>query len=155
MTDSQLNRRDHDRVVDFIARNRFPFPEQTDWPPDYQTIVNVPEQKFPIHGRDNPVYPDIVVVDGNGQVRETGDVAIEVRPARMPRWEMISQLTPKIGDSDVSHFFVYVPDEIAEQAHNSLQKYRISYAGLRSFRIVDGKVIITPVDTPGHDKDHR
>lgn len=155
MTASNLTQSDHDRVVAYIAKNRFPFPDQTDWPSDYRTIVNVPEQKFPMHYRENPVFPDIVVVDGKGQVRETGDVELEILPTRMPRWQMISLLTPKIGDSDVSHFFVYVPEEIAEQAHDSLQKYRISYAGLRSFRIEDGQVVITPVDTPGHEKDHR
>lgn len=155
MSNSGLTKHDHDRVVEFIARNRFPFPDQTDWPRDYRTLVNVPENKHPIHYRENAIFPDIVVVDGQGNVRETGDVELEILPTRMPRLQMISLMTPKIEDTDIRHFFLYVPDEVAEQALESLRKYRVSYAGLRSFRVEEGDIIITPVDTPGHSKDHR
>ena len=63
------------RVTRWIAANRFPFPDQTDWPAAYVTITN---ESGPIRGvavGDGMSFPDIVIVDGISQdIAEIGEV---------------------------------------------------------------------------------
>src|ERR1700679_3531203 len=77
----------HDAEVNYIAKTRFPFPGQKTWAPDYRTLTNVPAPKngFQISGGDD--FPDIVILDGTGRVREIGEVEMNVsniarRPSR-------------------------------------------------------------------------
>lgn len=146
---------EHERVVKYIAENRFPFPDQTDWPEGYRTLTNVPEKQFEIQHDQGMVTPDIVIVDSQNSVRESAEVADVIDATIAERWSTISSLTPIIPEKDVRHFFVYVPESIADEALQILKSRGISYAGLRSYRIEGDEVAITPVDTPGHDKDHR
>ena len=54
------------------------------------------------------------------------------------------------------HFFLYVPEDVAERAVKFVADYRISLAGLRSFAVdEDGTIHIRPLETKGHAKDHR
>jgi len=146
----------HDRVVRHVAQTRFPFADQTDWPPDYRTIVNVGNPQVGARLGLHTHYPDIVVVDGAGQIREVAEVEMEVKPQIAPRLSVSCQAAPEIPGAGVRHFFLYVPAEQREAALEFARNYRISYAGLRTFEVAaDGTITIEPVDTPGHAKDHR
>lgn len=146
----------HDRVVKHIAKTRFPFEDQTDWPPDYRTIVNVGNPQVGMRSGRHTHYPDIVVVDGQGRAREVAEVEMEIKPQIAPRLSIASRGAPEIPGTGVRHFFLYVPAEQREAALEFVRNYRISYAGLRTFEVgPDGTISIEPVDTPGHAKDHR
>lgn len=146
----------HDRVARYVAETRFPFPDQTDWPEDYQTVVNAGNQQVAVKVREHMHYPDIVVLDGQGVAREIGEVEMQLRPEFVPRLTIASMAAPMIPETDVRHFFLYVPAEHAEHAAEFVESYRLSLAGLRTFEIDDDDVIhIRPVETRGHAKDHR
>ncbi len=146
----------HDRVARFIAETRFPFPDQTDWPAGYHTIVNAGNPQAAAQFGTHRYYPDILVVNESGAAREVGEVEMTIRPEIVPRITMASRTAPPIADTGVRHFFLYVPVEERDRALQFVKDYRISYAGLRTFEIAeDGTIRIDPVDTPGHEKDHR
>ena len=156
MSMNQAEQHIHDRVARHIAETRFPFPDQTDWPEDYQTIVNAGNPQAATRFRGHEHSPDILVVDGNGIPREIGEVEMTIRPEIVPRLTISSMSAPMIPQSDVRHFFLYVPVDLAERALQFVTSYRISIAGLRTFDIDEHDVIhIYPVETKGHDKDHR
>ncbi len=146
----------HDRVAHYIAETRFPFPDQTDWPEGYQTIVNAGNPRAAVTFRGRQHAPDIVVIDARQIPREIGEVEMDVRPEMVPRITTSSMAAPMIPESGVRHFFLYVPAEYEEAALQFVKNYRISLAGLRTFAIDDdGAIHIHPVETPGHAKDHR
>src|SRR6476646_5574570 len=99
----------HDRVVEFIARTRFPFAGQTTWPADYVTLTNVPVRRRGIASAAGEFFPDIVIVDGTGRVREVGEVELA------PSAEAVRQLraSSESADADtptgVRHFSRHVP----------------------------------------------
>jgi len=99
---------DHDRAVRFIAASRFPFPGQTDWPPDNLTLTNETERKKGIAGPDGTHYPDIVIVSKAGQIREVAEIETEVSPARARIWAASSAASDNGTKTGVKHFFVYV-----------------------------------------------
>jgi len=68
----------HDAVVNYIAKTRFPFPGQKTWAPDYRTLTNVPARKHGIQISGGEHFPDIVILDGTGRVREIGEVEMNV-----------------------------------------------------------------------------
>jgi hypothetical protein len=146
----------HDEVARFIGERRFPFPDQTDWPAGYRTIVNAGDRQAGAKLGNHVHYPDILVVDGRGAAREVGEVEMEIRPEIAPRLTLASRIPPVIPETGVRHFFLYVPVEEGQRALEFLRIYRISYAGLRTFEIdAEGRIHINAVDTPGHAKDHR
>ena len=146
----------HDRVAAHVAATRFPFPGQVDWPADYRTVVNVPEPSAAIPGPDGPLYPDIVILDGSGRVREVGEVETEVDPRRVERWRAGSLAADDRTETGVRHFFLYVPEGAEAAARELLDGNAVSSAGLRAYRVAsDGGVAILPVVTPGGPKDHR
>lgn len=156
MSMSDTDRAIHDRVAHFIAETRFPFADQTDWPEGYQTVVNAGNPRAAVRFRDHEHAPDIVVIDERQIPREIGEVEMDIRPEIVPRLTISSMAAPLIPETDVRHFFLYVPLEFEEQALEFVKNYRISLAGLRTFEIDDDDVIhIRPVETKGHAKDHR
>ena len=52
-------------------------------------------------------------------------------------------------------FFLYVPEGYEEEAQNLLEDNEIEYAGLRTWAVKKGRLIITPITTPDEKKDHR
>jgi hypothetical protein len=146
----------HDTAVRWIAANRFPFPGQTTWKPDNVTITNETEQRRGIPTPDGTHYPDIVIVGGDGEIRETAEVEVDVRPEYARYWKQSSEASDNETEGRVKHFFVYVPEGLEDEARLVLGEHQISFAGLRTYRVDDdGAVTVTPIVTPGNREDHR
>lgn len=146
----------HDVVVNFIARTRFPFPGQTTWPDGYVTQTNVPERKRSIQTPSGEYFPDIVISDKPGRVREIGEVEMTVDSSRLPYLQACSEITDNDTPTHVKHFFVYVPAGMEEQAQALLEKNAISYAGVRGFTLSpNNSVKIVPFVTKGDPYDHQ
>ena len=148
-------RADHDRVVRFVAKHRFPFPGQTDWPADNVTLTNETTRQRGIDTPEGVHYPDIVVVARGGTLREVAEVETELSPDTAKIWAWGSAAADTKTKTGVRHFFVYVPEGQGEAARRLLERHAISHAGLRTWRIdADGQIHIVPVVTTGDAKDH-
>lgn len=146
----------HDRVVEFIARTRFPFAGQTRWPADYVTLTNVPVRQRSIAGVQGEFFPDIVIVDGTGRVREIGEVEQTLSADAVPQLRAGSESADADTPTGVRHFFLYVPSGMEQPAQTLLDDNAISYAGVRGFTIsADGTVTIVPFVTKGDPYDHQ
>lgn len=146
----------HDLVVNTIARTRFPFPGQTTWPADYVTLTNVPERRRSIRTPSGEHYPDIVISDGTGRIRELGEVEMNVDSSSLHYLKAGSEIADDDTPTRVKHFFVYVPAGMEEKAQALLEDNGISYAGVRGFTIdADGAVRIVPFVTKGDPYDHQ
>ena len=146
----------HDQLVTYIAKTRFPFPRQTTWPADYVTLTNVPDRKRAISTPIGEHYPDIVITDGTGRIREIGEVEMTLDPTRIPYLLAGSQTADDDTSAKVRHFFLYVPAGLEEDARSLLDAHGISYAGVRGFTLnEDGTARIVPFVTPGDEYDHQ
>ncbi len=146
----------HDRAVREIAENRFPFPGQQDWPGDHVTLTNQSAQRRGVPGPHGTEYPDIVIIDGKGEIREIGEVETSADAAMVERWARASAACDHTTTSGVQHFFVYVPPGSEQEAIRLLDVHGVSYAGVRTWTVADdGSVEINPIVTPGDPKDHR
>lgn len=146
----------HDRVVNFIARTRFPFPGQTTWPDGYVTQTNSPKRQRSIPTPAGEHYPDIVITDHTGRVRELGEVEMTVDEASVAYWKAGSDLADNDTPTRVKHFFLYVPRGRESQAQALLEAHGVSYAGVRGFVIgEDDTIAIAPFVTKGDPYDHQ
>ena len=145
----------HDLVVKTIAATRFPFPDQTTWPAGYVTNVNAGNPQIAIDTPAGKHYPDIVITDATGRIREMGEVEMAISEAALPYMTAGSALTDNDTPTKVKHFFVYVPAGQEEKAKTLLEGANISYAGVRGFTVEDGKVGIVPFATAGDSYDHQ
>ncbi len=146
----------HDLVVNYIAKTRFPFPKQTTWAADYQTLTNVPERKKAIATPSGEHYPDIVILDGTGRVREIGEIEMSVDETAIPYLKAGSETADSDTPTGVRHFFLYVPAGQEGAAQALLEANGISYAGVRGFDVkADGTVRIVPFVTRGDPYDHQ
>lgn len=145
----------HRRVVRWIAANRFPFPGQTNWPNDYITLTNEASHTRSIITADGEAYPEIVIIDRSGAVREGGVVETEVTDDMGARWASYSRAFDNNTATGVRHFFVYVPEGLEERAQALLEAHAVSFAGLRAYTVDGDDVRVTPILTPGDSQDHR
>jgi hypothetical protein len=143
------------RVIRIIAATRFPFVDQEDWGEGYVTIVNDEVKRRGIDTDEAPVYPSIVICRPDGRIQELADVALakEVSPASVARWKILSNAA-KIGEKE-KKFFLYVPPKSEEKAQKLLESNKISYAGLRVYKINDRILSVTPITTPDQEYDHH
>jgi len=143
------------RVIRIIAATRFPFVDQEDWPDDYVTITNESENRRGIEAPWGAVYPGVVILDGDGRIREVGEVETmeTVTATQVPRWRLLSERTGM--GRRTKKFFLYVPEGKEAEAERLLEENRISYAGLRTWAIKDGSLVVMPIKTPDGPKDHR
>ena len=145
-----------DRVVRIIAATRFPFVDQTDWGEDYITITNDGGKRIRgVMGPDGPIYPSIVITRANTEIQEIGEVETEdtVTEARVPEWRLMSEAAGM--GRRTRKFFLYVPEGKEGTAERLLEDSSVEYAGLRTWAVRDGGLVVTPVKTPDDPKDHR
>jgi hypothetical protein len=145
------------RVTRIIATTRFPFIDQDDWDLTWQVYTNdyLEKQLIIEVDEDTSYTPSIVSTFGNGDLRVICEVETEetVNEEQVPRWSKLSELagiTYKL-----KKFFLYVPEGKEESAQRLLEDNDIEYAGLRTWAVSDGKLVITPITTPDEEKDHR
>jgi hypothetical protein len=151
-----MNQNTHDLVVDIIARTRFPFPGQPHWPADYVTLTNVPRRRRSIEVAGTEHFPDIVIVDATGRIREIGEVELRLDATSLPYLTAGSLIADDDTAAKVRHFFLYVPAGTEAAAQRLLDDNAISYAGVRGFTVsADGRVGIVPFATPGDEYDHQ
>lgn len=145
-----------DRVIRIIAATRFPFVDQTDWGEGYVTITNEGGKGVRgIMGPGGPVYPSIVITKANTDIQEIGEVETEdtVNGAQVPKWKLLSEAAGK--GRRTRKFFLYVPEGKEGAAERLLEENGVEYAGLRTWAVRDGGLVVTPVKTPDDLKDHR
>ncbi|MGR3781416.1 MAG: hypothetical protein ACU0DT_09180 [Albimonas sp.] len=149
----------HDRAVRFIAANRFPFPDQPhpSWPLHYRTWVNSgTHPRIAIEVDGAPHHPDIVIVDGDGRLREIAEVETDLTPDMIPRWRAASLAADDTTETGDRHLLIYVPQGREAEAQAMLEGAGISYHALRGIRVEeDGTVHVLPHLTLGNTKDHR
>lgn len=146
----------HDAVVNYIARTRFPFPGQKTWASDYRTLTNAPARKHGIQTPTGELFPDIVILDGTGRVRELGEVEMNVSDVSAATLKAASEIADTDTPTKVRHFFLYVPVGQEAAAQTLLETNGVSYAGLRGFQANgDGQIRIIPFVTPGNSYDHQ
>ena len=154
--ETSMSKDTHDLVVNYIAKYRFPFPGQTTWPDGYVTTTNAPDRKAAIQTPAGEHYPDIVITDRTGRVRELGEVEMNIGPEALPYLKAGSELTDNDTPTHVKHFFVYVPAGQEDVAQKLLEDNGISYAGVRGFTVnADGTVKVVPSVTKGDQYDHQ
>lgn len=144
------------RVVRIIAATRYPFIDQADWIESNTVIANVGSNKiWSIDTPDGAVYPSIVVLQADGSVREFGQVEMEgdVTETRVPLWRLLSEETGM--GVRVKKFFLYVPEGEESMAEKLLEDNGVEYAGLRTWVVREGNLIVKPYKTIDEVKDHR
>lgn len=146
---------DEQRVIDFVAAHRFPFPGQTDWPAGYRTLVNGRHRTVSIPGPDGPHWPDIVILDEGGRPVRFGEVETILDAAAVARWALCSRAADRLNETGVRNLFVYVPEGAGAEALSLLDAHGISFAGLRDYRIDGEHVRIRPIVTRGDRYDHQ
>ena len=111
-----MTREQHDAVVTHIAKTRFPFHDQKDWPADYVTLTNVgrPTRSIPYEGREH--FPDIVIVNTKGEIREIGEVEEELDETKAAIWKTCSAAADNLTETGNRHFFLYVPSGREDEA---------------------------------------
>ena len=145
----------NNRIIRIIAATRFPFVDQTDWGEGYLTIVNDEQKRKGIEGSDGIIYPSIVITRSDGNVQEIGEVEMEdsVTENQVPKWKLMSEKTGM--GRHKKKFFLYVPEGKEKMAEKLLEDNQIDYAGLRTWAIRNGNLVVTPIKTPDDPKDHR
>jgi hypothetical protein len=150
-----MTKTEHDQAVRFIANNRFPFPDQTDWPVGYVTLTNESKRNRSIESPKGPHWPDIVILNERGEACRLGEVEITVDDEAIGRWALCSAAADTMNETGVRNLFVYVPKGLGEAALTALESHAISFAGLREYVVERGEVTVMPLVTRGDRYDHR
>ena len=143
------------RIARIISVTRFPFVDQENWPKDVRTIVNDENKRFGIKWRDDIDYPNIVVLNGDGSIREFGIVesADTISDSSIERWRMLSECAP-IGRK-YKKLFLYVPSSYEEKTLKLLETNEIDYDGIRVWSIYNGNLRIIPFKTRNDEYNHQ
>jgi hypothetical protein len=143
------------RVARIIAVTRFPFVDQENWPMDARTIVNDETKRFGVKGEGGVEYPSIVVLNGDGSIREFGTVesAESIAEDSVARWRMLSGCAPR--GRRYKKLFLYVPEGFEEKTLRLLEENDVEYDGIRGYSVLDGALRITPYKTLNDEYDHK
>ena len=144
------------RVGRIIAATRFPFIDQEDWDMAWGVYTNDHlEEQLIMEVGDERFTPAIVSTFENGDLRVICEVESEetVDEAQLPKWRALSKLAGVTYK--LKKFFLYVPEGKESDAQRLLEDNSIEYAGLRTWAVRDGSLVIKPVTTPDEEKDHR
>jgi hypothetical protein len=138
----------HDVVAQYVANTRFPWPDQNTnpevtekygiWPHDYVTIVNVRSKQKAVQFGTQIGYPDIVIVNAKGEVREIGEIEPEdsFSPAIIDKWKGYAAAAT-IGPKGYPKFFIYVPASELKATESIIEENKFKFAGLRTYEISD------------------
>ncbi len=142
------------RIARIIAATRFPFVDQDTWPSGQQTIVNDEIKRYAISTDLGVLYPNIVIANPDGTIREIGVVESreDISEDSVPRWKSLSKAAP-IG-REFKKLFLYVPDGTEEKTKKLLEEYGINYDGIRSYNVTKQTLKITPHVTRNDEYDH-
>jgi hypothetical protein len=143
------------RVARIISVTRFPFVDQENWPEDARTIVNDETKRFGVKWEGGVEYPSIVVLNGDGNIREFGSVehAESITEDSVARWRMLSEWAPR--GRRYKKLFLYVPQGYEEKTLKLLEANDVEYDGIRGYSIIDGSLRITPFKTQNDEYDHQ
>ncbi|MBT3284831.1 hypothetical protein HN807_11990 [Candidatus Bathyarchaeota archaeon] len=144
------------RVGRAIATTRFPFIDQEDWDITWGVYTNdYLEEQLIIEVGEERYTPSIVSTFENGDLRVICEVESNetVSVDQIPRWRALSDLAGVTYK--LKKFFLYVPEGKESETQKLLQDNGIEYAGLRTWAIRDGSLVIKPITTPDESKDHR
>ncbi|MCK9517765.1 MAG: hypothetical protein M0R74_01880 [Dehalococcoidia bacterium] len=119
----------HVGVVEEIAKEKFPFPNEEF--ADLETILNEPKPRMSVGKDENgqDLFPDIVVVRRPGVWLK---MLAEVETADTVTEE--SALTQWLPYSKCGDFYLYVPFGCAKEARRLIKKHKIAVKGLRLWR---------------------
>jgi hypothetical protein len=142
------------RIARIIAATRFPFVDQDTWPSGQQTIVNDEIKRYAISTDLGVLYPNIVIANPDGTIREIGVVESreDISEYSVPRWKALSKAAP-IG-REFKKLFLYVPDGAEEKTKKLLEEYGINYDGIRSYSVTKQTLKIVPHVTRNDEYDH-
>jgi hypothetical protein len=143
------------RITRIIASTRFPFVDQENWPDHRRTIVNDETKRFGIKWEKGILYPNIVVLDGDGSLREFGIVEPKevISEQSIPKWRTISEVAPY--GRKFKKLFFYVPKGYEEEILRLLEEYQIEFDGIRGYQIDSGSLKIIPFMTKNDEYDHQ
>ena len=143
------------RIARIISVTRFPFVDQENWPEDVRTVVNDEKKMFGIKWEGGIEYPSIVVLNGDGSIREFGLVehAETINEDSVARWKMLSECAPR--GRKYKKLFLYAPQGYEEKTLQLLEANEIDYDGIRCYSILDGNLRITPFKTLNDEYDHQ
>jgi hypothetical protein len=142
------------RITRIIAATRFPFVDQDTWPSGQQTIVNDEIKRYAISTDLGVLYPNIVIANPDGTIREIGVVESreDISEDSVPRWKALSKVAP-IG-REFKKLFLYVPDGTEEKTKKLIEEYGINYDGIRSYSVTKQTLKIIPYVTRNDEYDH-
>lgn len=143
------------RVTRVIAVTRFPFVDQENWPQDATTVVNDETRRFGVKWMGGIEYPSIVVLNGDGSIREIGSVetAESITEGSVSRWRTLSECVPR--GRRYRKLFLYVPQGCEERTVKLLEENGVEYDGVRGYSVVDGGLRVTPYKTLNDEYDHQ
>ena len=142
------------RIARIIASTRFPFVDQETWPEERQTIVNDEVKRYAISTEAGTLYPNIVIANPDGSIREIGIVeqASDISETSVPRWNALSVVAPY--GREYKKFFLYVPEGKEKQTKMLLEDNEIDYDGIRGYRVEKQSLKIIPYVTRNDEYDH-
>jgi len=142
------------RIARIIASTRFPFVDQETWPKGQKTIVNDEMKRYAINTDVGTLYPNIVIANPDGSIREIGLVEQEaaITETSIQQWKALSQVAPY--GREYKKLFIYVPEGKEEKAKKLLEENEIDYDGIRGYRIEKQTLKIIPYITRNDEYDH-
>jgi hypothetical protein len=148
-SETQMN-----RIARIIAATRFPFVDQETWDEGLQTIVNDEVKRYAISTEVGTIYPNIVIANPDGSIREIGLVEQEdtISEHSLPRWKALSHVAPY--GREYKKLFLYVPEGKEDQTKKLLEKNKIDYDGIRGYRVETQTLKIIPHTTRNDEYDH-
>lgn len=142
------------RITRIIAATRFPFVDQETWPKGRQTIVNDETKRYPVNTNAGVLYPNIVITNPDGTIRELGTVESkeDISEDTVERWRALSDAAPY--GREYKKLFLYVPEGAEEETKRLLEENEIDYDGIRAYRVEPQTLKIIPYVTRNDEYDH-
>ena len=141
------------RITRIIAATRFPFVDQDSWGAKHQTIVNDEVKRFAIQTPVGILYPNIVITNDDGTIREIGVVesAEDISEESISRWKALSDAAPY--GREFKKLFLYVPEGYEEKTLKMFEDEKINYDGIRGYRVEKQVLRILPFKTLNDEYD--